>query len=53
MNKRMMVEAGVAGAVVVTAAIVGVTKMVKCMRKKPVIEVVKEESVEVGDFKEE
>ena len=52
MNKRMMVEAGIAGAVVATAAVVGVVKLIR-KPKKADITVVKEEDVTVEDFKEE
>lgn len=53
MNKRMMVEIGVAGAVVVaTAAVAGVVKLIR-KPKKADITVVKEEDVTVEDFKEE
>ena len=48
MNKRMMVEIGVAGAIVATAAVAGVVKLIR--KPKPDITVVKEEDL---DFKEE
>ena len=52
MNKRMMAEIGIAGAVVATAVVAGVVKLIR-KPKKVDIAIVKEEDVTVEDFKEE